>query len=122
MRRLLIICAASLTLVLGAATAAYAGTNGGSSTPGSLATFFHDGDRFEICDTAGDTLLAYMDYQYVRLDGSLQTGTHYNPGSAGECTDYDHNFGEGRTVWFRACVDWPWPFDDECDRWRTATA
>jgi hypothetical protein len=92
-----------------------------SSTEGSYARFIRAGDKFEACDLQFDAMLSYVQYQYVRINGSLQTGTHYVPGDAGDCLTWDHNFGEGRYVWFRACRDVPIQ-EDNCAPWREAIA
>lgn len=117
-----LVAATATMLVMATGTSASAGTDATSSTKGSWSRFISYGDKFENCDTAQDWLTSYVAYQYVRKDGSLQTGEHYNPGGHGDCWTWDHDFGEGRTVWFRSCVDQPFGFEDTCDRWRTAIA
>ncbi|MEV8440797.1 hypothetical protein AB0425_25760 [Actinosynnema sp. NPDC051121] len=116
------VTAATAVLGLATATGAQAGTDAVSTVTGSWSRFISYGDKFENCDTEGDWMTSYVDFQYIRIDGSLQTGTHYNPGNNGDCFQWDHDFGEGRTVWFRSCVDQPAPFPDTCDRWRTGIA
>lgn len=120
-KRALFVTGAAAAVLIGASTGAYAGADGVSSVTGSWSRFISYGDKFENCDTADDWMTSYVEYQYVRIDGSLQTGTHRNPGNSGDCFSWDHNFGEGRTVWFRSCVDQPL-VADRCDIWRTATA
>lgn len=116
------VVAAVMAMILVTGNSAHAGTDATSSIPGSWSRFISYGDKFENCDTAEDLLISYVAYQYVRIDGSLQVGSHYNPGSNGDCSVWDHDFGEGRTVWFRSCVDEPAWFEDRCDRWRTGIA
>lgn len=113
---------AAVLTVAAAAAPASAGTDATSSVTGSWTRFISYGDKFENCDTSPDGYLSYMDFEYVRKDGSVQHGTHYNPGNNGDCATWNHNFGEGRTVWFRSCVDVIAPFPDTCDRWRTGVA
>ncbi|MEV8440796.1 hypothetical protein AB0425_25755 [Actinosynnema sp. NPDC051121] len=98
-----------------------AGTDAVSQVTGSKATFISYGDKFRVCDTSWDGWNAYVDYQYVRIDGSLQTGSHFVTTGDGTCGTWDHNFGEGRTVNFRACVE-IWPYPDICDDWRVGIA
>jgi hypothetical protein len=121
--RITVVLAAGLAVLLGTSAAAHADTKDViSSISGAWGRFNSYGDSFDVCDTEADFVLAYLEFRYIRIDGSLQTGTHYVPGDAGDCENFDHNFGEGRTVWFHVCTDQVWPFDDKCDRWWTATA
>ena len=46
----------------------------------------------------------YLNYRYVRVDGSVQTGTHWGAAGAGTPATFHHHFGTGRTVTFRVCV------------------
>jgi hypothetical protein len=115
------VVATAAAMVVGFATTASAGTNATSSTNGSFARFIHKGEKFESCDTASDGGTSYVQYEYVRVNGTLQKGEHRNPGSEGDCFTWDHNFGEGRTVKFRACnAHTAWP--DNCDAWRKGVA
>ncbi|WP_406070447.1 hypothetical protein [Micromonospora sp. NBC_01638] len=118
--KLSVVAAAAAATILVTGSSAYADAS--SSVAGSWSRFISYGDKFENCDTAEDGLISYVAYEYVRIDGSLQTGSHYNPGSNGDCSQWDHNFGEGRTVRFRSCVDQPAWFADTCDKWRTGVA
>ncbi|WTW92009.1 hypothetical protein OG216_00835 [Streptomycetaceae bacterium NBC_01309] len=93
-----------------------------SETQGSYARFIRFGDKFEVCDMAYDFELSYVRYQYVRIGNSVQTGVHYAPGDAGDCQTFDHNFGEKRYVWFRACRDIALTPKDDCAPWRQAIA
>ncbi|MGW5852767.1 hypothetical protein ACWFQ8_33515 [Streptomyces sp. NPDC055254] len=112
-----------VALVLAAAPSASAGTDATSSITGSWSRFISGGDHFENCDTDDDGLTSYIQFRYTRIDGSLQNGSHYNPGSAGDCTTWNHNFGEGRPVYFRSCVDNLAWLEDKCDpSWRKGTA
>jgi hypothetical protein len=120
-KRLLVIGAAGVTMALGTATGAYAGVDAVSSMTGSWAKFFHSADSFRVCDTSWDGWNAYVDYEYVRIDGSLQTGAHFVTTGDGTCKDFGHNFGEDRTVNFRACVE-IWPYPDLCARWTVGVA
>ena len=83
--------------------------------------FKSDGDYFRVCDTLDDAWNVYAKYEYIRIGGSIQTGEHYVTGGQGTCKDFDHNFGEGRYVWFRACRDVPLGTDN-CAPWREAIA
>jgi len=122
LRKAGVIAVAATAMILATGSSAYAGTDATSSVAGSWSRFISVGDKFENCDTEADWLASYVEYQYVRKDGSLQTGSHYNPGNNGDCYIWDHDFGEGRTVWFRSCVDQPAWYTDTCDRWRTGIA
>ncbi|MFI1955665.1 hypothetical protein ACH437_28165 [Streptomyces xinghaiensis] len=100
---------------------AFAGTDAFSTTGQASARFISYGDKFEVCDLASDGATAYVQYEYVRINGTLQKGEHRNPGNAGSCHTFDHNFGEGRVVKFRACEDHTaWP--DHCDSWKKGIA
>lgn len=90
-----VVAAAAAATILATGSSAYAGTDASSSVAGSWSRFISYGDKFENCDTGEDGLISYVAYEYVRIDGSLQTGSHYNPGSNGDCSQWDHNFGEG---------------------------
>jgi hypothetical protein len=118
-KRIAAVAGASAVVVLGAATAAHA--DGSSSVRGASATFISYGDKFRVCDTSLDGYNAYVDYTYVRIDGSYQTGTHFVTTGNGTCGTFDHDFGEGRPVNFRACVQFPLGVDP-CDTWRVALA
>ncbi|TYK52602.1 hypothetical protein [Actinomadura decatromicini] len=113
--------AVAVAVLLGSSTAAYAGRDAKSTIEGSYTEFHSNGDKFYNCDTDYDLFTAYVDYSYIRKDGSVQKGKHYNPGGRGDCATFDHDFGEGRPVQFRSCVDVPIGIDP-CDRWREGIA
>ena len=120
-RRIATVLGAGAAILLGGATAAYAGTDAVSSRPGVTVNFISYGDKFKVCDTSLDGYNVYADYTYVRIDGSYQTGTHYLSTGNNTCKTYDHDFGEGRIVNFRACVDRA-ILPDDCDDWRVGIA
>lgn len=112
---------AAIATLLGSSTAAYAGRDAKSTIEGSYTEFISKGDKFYNCDTDFDLFQSYVEYTYIRKDGSLQRGQHYNPGDRGDCATWAHNFGEGRPVQFRSCVDYSVGIDP-CDRWREGIA
>lgn len=130
LKRIAAVGATLLIVTAGGTTASYADPDDPDYLPpyyeseieGSYARFIRLGDKFEACDTQYDFQLAYVQYQYVRIDGSVQTGKHYVPSDAGDCQTWDHNFGEKRYVWFRACRDEPLTATDPCAPWRQAVA
>ncbi|MEU4420185.1 hypothetical protein AB0F81_06135 [Actinoplanes sp. NPDC024001] len=65
--------------------------------------FESTGDAFAVTKKAGDGR-PYVEYRYVRLDGTLRDGTHWGSDTTGRTVRFDHDFGEGRTVTFRVCV------------------
>jgi hypothetical protein len=118
------VSAATLTL-WGVPTAAHAEADKvyvSTAYDHTYAEFHSDGDYFYLCDTSFDFLEVYLNYRYVKVDGTLQTGTHRNLGDFGDCMYFDHNFGEGRLVQFQACVDNITPIADYCDIWQKGYA
>ncbi|MEV1068339.1 hypothetical protein [Streptomyces sp. NPDC050263] len=53
--------------------------------------------------------------------GASRSWRHQIDSGSGNCKKFDHNFGEGRTVIFRACNDTPY-LPDPCSAWRTGVA
>jgi hypothetical protein len=116
-----IVAAAAMTLSVAALARADADVSvayGGHRR--ALATFIAYGDEFRICDTKEDNLPVAVRYSYIRKNGAVQRGVHWHiQGVAGRgtpsntgyrmegCSFYDHNFAEGRRVWFQACVRQP---------------
>lgn len=119
--RIAVIAAATTLTVLGAASGAQAGRDATSSVTGSTATFLNYGDKFRVCDTSLDGWNSYVDYNYVRKDGSYQEGAHFVTSGNGTCGTFDHDFGEGRVVNFRACVE-IFPYTDICADWKAGVA
>jgi hypothetical protein len=85
-----------------------------------LATFIAWGDDFRICDRRRDNLPVYVQYSYIRKNGTTQRGGHshiFGVGGLGApdwngtrmhgCSYGLHNFAENSRVWFRACVGHP---------------
>jgi hypothetical protein len=115
--------AVAMTVTLSVAESARADANVSVSFGGhirGLATFFSDGDEFRICDRRKDNLPVGLRYSYIRKNGKTQRGGVWHPwGVDGVgapdrygytekgCTYDDHDFGEGRKVWFQACVGQP---------------
>jgi opacity protein-like surface antigen len=114
---------AAVAVTLSVAASAQADANVSVSFDGhirGLATFFSIGDEFRICDRRRDNLPVGVRYSYIRKNGTTQRGQHWysmGVGGVGEpdshgyrekgCSYDDHNFGEGRRVWFQACVGQP---------------
>lgn len=120
LRRAAVVLAAAMALLVGHATSAAAGISATSVTIGGYAVFQDYGDKFIVCDKVEDGWSVYVEYTYIRIDGSEQSGTHYNSNGYNTCFMFDHDFGEGRTVNFRACTD-RWVLDS-CDNWRVGVA
>jgi hypothetical protein len=111
---------ATIAAMLSVAASAGADANVSVSTDGhirALATFHSIGDEFRICDRSRDNLPVGVRYSYIRKNDTTQRGQHWhsfgidgvgNENSLGVpekgCSFGDHNFGEGRRVWFQACV------------------
>ncbi|WP_229075964.1 hypothetical protein [Actinoplanes sp. DH11] len=68
------------------------------------AAFRSYGDRFALTKRATGGGRPYLEYRYLRLDGSLQTGVHHGLDTVDAIVTFDHDFGEGRKVMFRVCV------------------
>jgi hypothetical protein len=66
--------------------------------------FDADGDAFTVTKRSAGTGRPYLEYRYVRIDGTLQTGTHQGATEVGAAVRFPHDFGEGRRVTFRVCV------------------
>jgi hypothetical protein len=120
-KRALIVGVTAMTAVAGSATAARAGKDAESTIEGSYTHFISVGDKFYNCDTDYDFFQSYVEYVYIRKDGSVQRGQHFNAGNEGDCATWDHDFGEGRAVQFRSCVNVPVGIDP-CDNWRQGIA
>jgi hypothetical protein len=110
-----LVAAAAVTLA--AATAAHADATQSISLGGHVrgqAAFFADvdGESFRICDRHRDNLPVVVRFSYIRKNGTRQTGAHWHKagvdglgnGGVRGCSSGSHNFGEGRRVWFQACV------------------
>ncbi|WP_436533948.1 hypothetical protein [Actinoplanes sp. HUAS TT8] len=61
-------------------------------------------DTFAVTKHVAGGGRAYLEYRYVRADGTLQTGTHTAADAAGQTVRFGHDFTAGRTVTFRVCV------------------
>jgi hypothetical protein len=123
LRKSIVIGVASVAMLLATATGAHAGVDATSGDNDSAwMKFVHNGDYFIVCDTSGDLLEVYGKYRYVRIDGSEQTGEHRVATGVGTCYPFDHDFGEGRTVTFTACVDNPFLIPDSCHTWGVGRA
>jgi hypothetical protein len=62
-------------------------------------------DTFALAKSSAAGGRAYLEYRYVRTDGTVQTGTHWVGRQAGESARFAHDFGEGRKITFRVCVE-----------------
>jgi hypothetical protein len=114
---------AALAVVLSAAASARADAKKSVSLDGHLrgvASFFHHGDYFYVCDERQDNLPVGVRYSYMRKNGTRQTGSHWhttgvegrgNPNENGTqvygCSYGEHDFAERSRVWFQACVRHP---------------
>jgi hypothetical protein len=121
LKKAALVGAAATAIVLGVAGSAQAGTDAFSDANNGTVKFVSYGDKFVVCDTFADGLSVYNEYKYIRIDGTVQHDVEYNNGGSGTCATYDHNFGEGRSVTFRACLDVPY-FVDTCGGWRVGIA
>ncbi|MGW9597564.1 hypothetical protein ACWHLZ_45800 [Streptomyces chartreusis] len=100
------------------ASNAWAGTDGYSATDGASVQFKHYGDLFEVCDLWRDGNAAMVEYNW---DSNKAFHEDVNPGSAGSCHTFDHDFPELDSVYFHACEQIPyWP--DQCANWIARTA
>ncbi|MEU4695053.1 hypothetical protein [Actinoplanes sp. NPDC023714] len=70
----------------------------------ALARFVAEGDRFELTKRVDGGGRAYLQYKYIRTDGTFQGGEHWGLAEAGGTVVFDHDFGEGRKVLFRVCA------------------
>lgn len=61
-------------------------------------------DTFAVTKHVAGGGRAYLEYRYVRADGTLQTGTHSASDTVGETIRFGHDFAAGRKVTFRVCV------------------
>ncbi|MFI1991927.1 hypothetical protein [Actinoplanes sp. NPDC020271] len=68
------------------------------------ARFDAGNDTFAVTKLEAGGGRAYLDYRYVRGDGTLQTGTHSASEVAGQTVRFGHDFEAGRKVTFRVCV------------------
>ena len=68
------------------------------------AHFESTGDSFAVTKRADVEGRPYLEYRYVRKDGTQRAGVHRGSATVGETVRFDHDFGEGRTVTFRVCV------------------
>ncbi|MGN9775053.1 hypothetical protein ACTMS0_04640 [Micromonospora sp. H33] len=107
--------ALSAAAVLGISSPAFAGQNAFARVyvDGKFVAegkFNHDGDYFSLTKRGSYGNRPYLEYVYIRKDGTTQTGTHWGLGDVGNTVYFDHNFGEGRAVAFRVCVqvDYEW--------------
>lgn len=122
LRRSLLVTATVGAVVVATGGAAYAGTDATARMTGARVQFISYGDKFKVCDTEADLWIVYNEYKYVRKDGTLQHDREYNQLGSGTCVTYDHDFGEGRTVTFRACLDLPSVVPDSCTDWEVGIA
>ncbi|WP_328469481.1 hypothetical protein OHA21_01955 [Actinoplanes sp. NBC_00393] len=67
--------------------------------------WFHSAtDSFALTKRTDHGSRVYLEYEYIRKNGTVQEATHWGSGTVGETVRFDHNFGEGRRVTFRVCV------------------
>ncbi|WP_434452002.1 hypothetical protein [Lentzea sp. E54] len=128
------------TVVL-AALAAAGGVVAGTASASPVSTFSQDansdlminnrfvartefksyGDSFTVTKKSNyHDGVPYVEYEYIKINGQLQTGVHYGSAEVGVRVKFDHNFGENRAVKFRTCISEAWL--DDCDEWRTGYA
>lgn len=113
MRRMLVLGAFTSTLmVVSGVAAAETWTR---STDGSAVTFNNNisggNERFHVCDTSPDGNAVYVQWTY-----NGDSGKEEFHGGYPNCTNFDHNWLEGKTVTFKSCEDrnnWP----DDCSSW-----
>lgn len=84
--------------------------------------FQASGDKFILTKKSNQTYpgRTYLEYKYIKVNGQLQEGTHHGVSTVGVPVTFDHNFGEGRAVAFRVCVEDS--FWDPCSDWATGYA
>ena len=117
MTKLAMVLVAAAAVMLGAATSAHADATQSISLGGHVrgqAAFFAsvDNESFRICDRYRDNLPVVVRFSYIRKNGTRQAGAHWHKagvdglgnGGVRGCSSGSHNFGEGRRVWFQACV------------------
>lgn len=88
----------------------------------ATARFIAGADRFEVTKvshTVGHR--AYLEYKYIRKDGTVQEGQHWGVSRVGHAVPFDHNFGKDRKVVFRVCVQVSLS-PDVCSDWETGYA
>jgi hypothetical protein len=103
MKRVITIATAAVAFIGLSTAPAAAGTNGPvASTDGSTAQFFHDGDKFKICDTDSDGDSVYVEFNYSGSGGDIRLNW---TGGEGTCTTRTYNIGEGKTVNYKSCQD-----------------
>lgn len=122
LKRPLVVTATTAAVLVGTGGIAQAGTDRVATAPGAKVTFTSYGDSFKVCDTETDGFNVYNEYKYIRKDGTVQRDLEYNGLGSGTCATYDHNFGEGRSVTFRACQDLPGIIPDACGSWAVGVA
>lgn len=78
-----------------------------------LASAFFDsgGDNFRLTKRDSYGNRAYMEYKYIRKDGTAKEGSHWGVSTVDKTVVFNHNFGEGRKVAFRVCVQVDYEFD-----------
>jgi hypothetical protein len=84
--------------------------------------FQANGDKFVLTKKSNRSYPGrmYLEYKYIKINGQLQEGTHHGVSAVGVPVTFDHNFGEGRKVVFRVCVE-DFGFDP-CSDWETGYA
>ncbi len=104
------LCAAVGLNVVGASPA-FAGENRTVVTrddnPGGNNTWYHDGDRWQLCDTQADGLRVWGRAWVRRADGTWNLlGTMEFAGGVGDCGPFwnQHDVIEGRQVKIRVCL------------------
>ncbi|MCI4066003.1 hypothetical protein MRQ36_27020 [Micromonospora sp. R77] len=87
--------------------------------------FISYGDSFQLTKRSSYGGRPYLEYKYIRIDGTVQEGTHWGLSDVGKPVSWDHNFGEGRAVAFRVCVQvtYGWdPCSDDDGQWTVGYA
>ncbi|WIM93209.1 hypothetical protein ACTOB_005181 [Actinoplanes oblitus] len=90
------------------------------------ASFDAGSDAFTVVARA-TTDRPYVEYRYVRVNGTVQTGTHEGVAKSGIPVRFEHHFGAGRRVTFRVCVTGAHDFNpcsgtDDGENWTVAIA
>jgi hypothetical protein len=116
---ILVAIASAFVTIVSLATPARADSS--IETAWGYAHFYSYGDKFKVCDDKTDYWGVGVRYSYIQKDGDTQRGSHWNTSGAGTCRTFDHNFGEGRTVWYQLCLK-DGPVVLECTAVRTDTA